>query len=573
MSKQLTLFIFLLTYTISTFAQTAPDFKVTTTDKEDISLYANFLDKGKSVVIELFFVDCPPCRSFAPFMADLHSQMVERDIQVEFISLSVVDWDTDETVNGFKSEFKHDWPFAHFEGGSEAASEPYRDGTFGQYFGTPAIAVISPDGTVNYVKRIFNNEGYIEAVETAIIESQTAFNENNEPATAIISGGINTLKGEGLGGVTVNFSGAKDTSIITEADGSFQTGSLLVAESYTVALEKNDDPANGVTTLDIVFISKHILGIDTFTTTQEYTAGDVNNSGGVTTFDLVQIRQLILGVIPAFPNNPSWVFEPAEIELASLADIGNLSFTGIKIGDLNGSASASGLLVATDRERGEALTLWIEDQEVKAGEEVHVELKPKTLSKIQGFQFTLTFEPTALQFNDLEIGGLSNYNTSNFNLLNKEKGLISTSWDTQSEQNSTGLFTLNFTAQQSGKLSELIQVNSDLTQAIAYDWNSVGLDVKLAFTNTTNPILTEVNLYPNPSSTNTVFLEVSTDIAQRVNVTITNITGKTLLTTQHSINEGTQIIPINISHFTSGVYTLQLTQGSKDLKTMRLIKQ
>ena len=101
----------------------------------------------------------------------------------------------------------------------------------------------------------------------------------------------------------------------------------MVDESYTLALEKDDDHGNGVTTFDIIFISKHILGIDTFSTSQEHLAADVNKSGGVTTFDLVQIRQLILGVISEFPNNTSWVFEPAEIQLSSLTDLESLSFT------------------------------------------------------------------------------------------------------------------------------------------------------------------------------------------------------------------------------------------------------
>jgi len=573
MSLRLTILTFLLTCSISIFGQTAEDFKITTTDNEAISLYTNYLDKGKSVVIELFFVDCPSCRNFAPFMTDLHTQMLERDIQVEFISLSVSSRDNDETINGFKNEFKHDWPYAHFAGGSEAASKPYTDGTYGQYFGTPTVAVISPDRTVNYVKRVFNNEGYIEVIETAIIASQTAFNENNEPATATISGGINTLKGEGLGGVTVNFSGAKDTSIVTGADGSFQTGSLLVEESYTIALEKDDDPTNGVTTFDIIFISKHILGIETFTTSQEMIAADVNNSGGVTTFDIVQIRQLILGVISEFPNNTSWVFEPEEVQLSSLTDLGTLSFTGIKIGDLNQSANASGLVAATDRERKEALTLWIADQYVSAGEQVRVQLDATNLSTIQGFQFTLAFEPNALLLNDLEIGALSNYSVSNFNVRHKERGLISTSWDTRNEQNSTRMFTLNFTAQQSGRLSEFVQVNSDLTSAVAYDWNADALDVKLAFTDTSKRPFTEANLYPNPSSSNTTFMEISTNIAKAVDLRIIDITGKILLSIPYSLKEGTQIIPVSTAKFASGIYTLQLSEGNKTLKTMRLVKQ
>lgn len=573
MRQQLTLFSLLLTFSISIFAQKAADFKIITTEDEAISLYGTFLDQGKSVVVELFFVDCPPCRSFAPFMADLHTQMVDKDVQVEFISLSIVDWDTNETVNGFKSEFKHDWPFANFEGGSEAAAEPYIDGTYGQYFGTPAIAVIAPDGTVNYVKRVFNNQGYIEAIEAAIIESQTAFNEGSQPATAIVSGGINTLAGAGLSGVKVNFSGAKDTTIITDDNGGFQTGSLLADESYTIALEKNDNHDNGVTTLDIIFISKHILGLDTFTTAQQFIAADVNQSGTVTTFDLVRIRQLILGLITEFPKNTSWVFEPAEIALASLNDLAALSFTGIKIGDLNNSAKPNEFVLAEDRGTSDALTLLMEDRQFEAGENISIALNSTDLAKIQGFQFTLAFSPEALELREVPTGTLSNYTASNFNLLQKEKGLISTSWDASREQHGFTLFTLNFKAQQSGRLSDLIQLNSDLTSVAAYDWHSETLDVKLAFTNTEKPASTDITIFPNPSISNTVSLGITTDKAKVVNVRILDITGKTLMRTNYALKEGAQLIPINTIDFPTGVYSVQVNEGTSILKTMRLVKQ
>ena len=199
--RLLLFFSFLLTtinFTLT--AQKAPDFSVVTTDAETISLYEDFLNQGKSVVIELFFVDCPTCKTFAPFMSGLHKKMVAQEIAVDFISLSVVSYDTDETVNEFKKTFDHDWYFAHAGGKSLEAAEPYTDGNYGTYFGAPTIVVIAPDGTVNYIKRIFgNNNEYIDNIETAIIDSQTAFNENN-PVTAAITGGINTATGTGLGG-------------------------------------------------------------------------------------------------------------------------------------------------------------------------------------------------------------------------------------------------------------------------------------------------------------------------------------------------------------------------------------
>ena len=73
-------------------------------------------------------------------------------------------------------------------------------------------------------------------------------------------------------------------------------------------------PLNGVSTFDMVIISKFIVGLsdlENCTNAEQITkilASDVNNSGTVSTFDLIQLRQIILQVITDFPNNKSWRF-------------------------------------------------------------------------------------------------------------------------------------------------------------------------------------------------------------------------------------------------------------------------
>lgn len=52
----------------------------------------------------------------------------------------------------------------------------------------------------------------------------------------------------------------------------------------------------GVSTFDLVLISKHVLGIEPFLNPFQLIAADENNSGSVTTFDLNEIRRLLLGV-------------------------------------------------------------------------------------------------------------------------------------------------------------------------------------------------------------------------------------------------------------------------------------
>lgn len=71
-------------------------------------------------------------------------------------------------------------------------------------------------------------------------------------------------------------------------------------------------PLNGVTTLDLSLISRHILGIQQFTNPYKLIAADANFSGSVTTFDVVELRKLILGIYEELPDNTSWRYVPKE---------------------------------------------------------------------------------------------------------------------------------------------------------------------------------------------------------------------------------------------------------------------
>ncbi len=553
-------------------AQEAPDFTIVTTDNQTINLYDDFLNQGKSVVIELFFVDCPPCRTFAPFMSNLHKKMVNQEIGVEFISLSVIPNDNDETVNEFKRMFEHDWHFAHSGGKSFEAAEPYQNGTYGTYFGTPTIVVIAPDGTVNYIRRVFSdNNAYIENIETAIIESQTAFNDN-APTTAIINGGINTIAGTGLSGVEIKLTGATDTTIISDENGNFQSSNLLADEDYTVSLTKNTNAVNGVTTLDIVLISKHILGIDPFTTNYQQIAADVNRSGSITTFDLVQMRQLILGISDNFPNAPSWVFDPNELNISALDELSTLSFTGIKMGDLNESAKPNDLLGATERKELAALVLSTKDQKFKVGETVQLTINAENLQNIKGYQFSLVFDEQILALNEVEESDLHQLYGGHFNLALKEKGVLSTSWYTENKQFDNLLFTLPFTAKRAGILSEAIAINATLTEMEAFDFEEELLDIKLNFEPIEEMPKFEISLFPNPSENTDVSLIFESARSENILLTIVNLTGQVINQSFHEVTIGQQTINLATANWPAGIYILKLANERKLFQSIRMIK-
>ena len=87
---------------------------------------------------------------------------------------------------------------------------------------------------------------------------------------------------------------------------------LAVGGDYSVVPSLDADADNGVTTYDIVLITRHILGIEPFTSPYQTIAADANNTQTVTTLDVVDIRKVILQMENGFPNNTSWRFVDVE---------------------------------------------------------------------------------------------------------------------------------------------------------------------------------------------------------------------------------------------------------------------
>jgi hypothetical protein len=107
---------------------------------------------------------------------------------------------------------------------------------------------------------------------------------------------------------------------------------------------------NGISTLDLVLITKHILGTQILKTPQALLAADVNNNGAISIADVVELRSLILGQTLNFSNNTSWRIYSPDKFLSSQATTGvfslliqkdeKLTFIPVKIGDVNGSADS-----------------------------------------------------------------------------------------------------------------------------------------------------------------------------------------------------------------------------------------
>lgn len=146
-------------------------------------------------------------------------------------------------------------------------------------------------------------------------------------------------------------------STITNQMGIFSFANLTSGGNYLISFSKADASLNGVNTLDLIQIQRHILNLVNFTSPYVMLAADVNASGNITTLDLIQIRRVILGVVDGFDAWPDWFFIPVNAGLNNpdnpfegfnessyilenlTDDILDFDVIGFKPGDVNNSAS------------------------------------------------------------------------------------------------------------------------------------------------------------------------------------------------------------------------------------------
>jgi hypothetical protein len=400
-----------------------------------------------------------------------------------------------------------------------------------------------------------------------------------------LGGLITNENDQGIQDVEVHLGGTTSSNVMTSADGMYQFATVVPGGDYTILPSKDVNPLNGVTTFDLVLISKHILGSQLLNSPYKIIAADANNSKSVTTFDLVELRKLILFIYDELPNNTSWRFvkknfvfpNPANPwqttfpELINMNDVAvgqlNANFRGIKIGDVNGSAAPNQLTSGNDDRSGSTLMFETKDAFVKKGETFTV---PFNLgdANLAGFQFTLNFDPNALDFVSVTPGMVSE---ENFGLMLLEQGAITASWsqnDGAAKHLDGEIFGLTFIAKADGRLSDVLRLNSRFTKAEAYNASLELMNVDLQFENQQR--IAGFELYqntPNPFSDLTV---IGFELPETANVslTITDISGRKVKVLQNEFSKGYNEIKISRNELNaSGVLYYRLE--TKDFTATR----
>ncbi len=223
-----------------------------------------------------------------------------------------------------------------------------------------------------------------------------------------IGGEIESEDGFAVEETEVMIQGMPMEPAMTSETGNYFIQGLFNSGGYTVKPSRDKDDLEGISTLDLVGIQKHLLGIAPLTSPYKMIAADVNRSGRVSGLDVLELRKLLLGIYSEFPENESWRFVestfqfpdpynpfmtefPESVYLDTLMHASTeIDFIGIKVGDVNGSYfNLNGPEVVT---RTAGAALQAEDL-VSAGGTIEVPFYLAGVSPMIGIQFSMEFDP------------------------------------------------------------------------------------------------------------------------------------------------------------------------------------
>ena len=361
---------------------------------------------------------------------------------------------------------------------------------------------------------------------------------------------------------------------------------------------------NGVTTFDLVLISKHVLGFQPFTSLYQYIAADGSGNQiidpptpGAHPLDIIELRKLILGIYQVLPNNNSWryldAYAPANLPADPLEPfnmppeqwVGNPSdptvdFVAVKVGDVNNTHN-------TDLQMRPAGELPLRTEAVPraaAGEYVSIPIRYEGDVFVTALQLGLRFDSDKWEYVGFTTSDVLQVSEECFNLNNTAGGEIRFVWFSANPEeylrHSQALFYLTFRAKRAIKGDPMpVQIDDDLLHSLAFSEEGdryglsmeVGAEVRRSGSPANQGL--SVSCFPNPTSgAVTLTIETATDAASAT-VWAYNAFGSRLMRREIPLTGQTTAFNIQEStNWPAGLYVWKVKVG--DVKTEgRLLKQ
>lgn len=402
-----------------------------------------------------------------------------------------------------------------------------------------------------------------------------------------ISGNI-TVPGTGkLAGASIQLEGSNLSDVITSEQGYFIFPAMPLGGTYTVKPKREGDDINGVNTLDLIRIQKHLLGIEPFTTPYQYIAADANNNQSISAIDLVQIRKLILGYDSHFPNNSSWRFvDHAHIfpdpfnpwssefpESYSIQPFSNsmsdVDFDAVKIGDLNGTVTlaATGNIIKP-RTAQSALVNYTVSQESSDNNVYRIEIYLKDAQKYQGVQFSYSWDIKNYELVDWQPG--DGLDPDQFRVETNSTQSVSLSAYTLETWKSGDkhLMTVWFKSSGSSYYAPQLLLQALPTAPIGFEITS-GEEVNVRL-DANGRFMAQVHNQPNPFKDFTT-IRMESEVTEEAQLSIVDMNGRIVLTRRIDLIKGKNEFMIRRSELGGpGIYQYEI-ESKQQLSKNRMI--
>ncbi|MBK8625464.1 MAG: DUF11 domain-containing protein [Saprospiraceae bacterium] len=398
-----------------------------------------------------------------------------------------------------------------------------------------------------------------------------------------IDGSVTTESGQAVPNVTIDLHGSQMPAVSTLVNGQYNFPEMNGGGEYTVIPSRNDNPLEGVSTLDLIYIQKHILGSESLNSPYKIIAADINKDNKVSSSDLVQLRKVILGIQENFPNNTSWRMvdkgysfpDPKEPFIGNIAEnyyieslnaSMDIDWIGVKIGDVNNSY-VTRLKSDGTESRSASLQFSMPEQQLITGKNI-IPVYASATTDMAGFQISL---PVQGVNGILITNGLLSMTEDNFALVN---GVLNISWhDAKGIDVNEGdiLFFLHIDAKTDSNLSNLLFTDANKGLNPEYynsdhQINKLGWRVDRGRSET---FIVHGNT-PNPWNNET---SINFSLPQNgdVSLKVRDITGRLIYTSSNYYQKGQNTIRVSSDDLgVSGLLFYDLTFG-KEVKTMKML--
>ena len=392
--------------------------------------------------------------------------------------------------------------------------------------------------------------------------------------------------------VPVELRSAESIQSLTDENGIYEFANMPQGGNYQVIPKKDDDHLNGVSTLDLVMIQRHILGIASLENVYKRLAADINNDEKISASDLLSLRKVILGIEISFPNNTSWRFidaeydfvndeNPWETQIDEIYKINGLSedmqidFLAVKTGDVNGNVDvnfAAGIV--SENRSNSTLTLEMPNISVEREKLYEVEVKSVEELKVYGMQHTLDI--TGLEIIDIIPGqmDLKRENTS------EQDGQLHVSYGAAiGDVINQGdvLYKLILKATKDGQLSEMIELSTKGLKSESYHGEELakgGIEItwREAEVGSQVEYMTLEGNSPNPWKNST---EIVFQLPRKgmISLIVTDVSGRLLVSKSGEFEAGMQRIELTQSNLPNGgvlLYELQYEDHVEKGKMIRI---